>query len=121
MDFDTTPYTEIRKALAKSGIKCGISGRHQVTVSVQDREIWPDSGNSFWITVATGYWCLFTWAPVGYRIPPGTDILDLCRKCMAIGDTAMYRLPDEIFDAFGLVELTEEEADVVYTATETAK
>lgn len=121
MNFDLTPYTAIRKALAESGIKCGINGRHQVTVSVQDREIWPDSGNSFWITVATGHWCLFTWTPVGYQIPSGTDVSELCRKCMAVGDTAMYRIPDEIRDAFGLVELTDEEADVVYTAMETAK
>ncbi len=92
-----------------------------MTVSVQDREIWPGSGNSFWITVAPGYWCLFTWTPVGYQIPAGANVLELCRKCIAIGDTAMYRIPDEIRDAFGLVELTDQEADVVYTAMETAK
>jgi hypothetical protein len=121
MDFDTTPYTEIRDALAKSGIKCGVNGRHQITVSVQDREIWLDAGNSFWITAATGKWCLFTWLPVGYQIPDEADIPELCRRCMAIGGAAMYRVPAEICDNFGLTELTNEDCEHVYNAMETAK
>lgn len=121
MDFDITPYTELRDALAQTGIKCGVYGRHQITVSVQDRAIWPDAGNSFWITVATGNWCLFTWVPVGYRIPDEADIPELCRRCMAIDGAAMYRVPAEICDDFGLTELDDEELEVVYTAMDTAK
>lgn len=121
MDFDITPYTEIRDALAQSGIKCGVDGRHQITVSVQDRAIWPDAGNSFWITMATGSWYLFTWSPAGYRIPRGTDIPELCRRCMKSGNRAIYTVPDNICDEFGLVELDDDEAEVVYTAMTTAK
>ncbi|MEM1069046.1 MAG: hypothetical protein AAGI63_09135 [Planctomycetota bacterium] len=121
MDFDITPYTEIRDSLAQSGINCGVNGRHQIAVSVQDRAIWPEAGNSFWITVATGKWHLFTWSPIGYRIPPEADIPELCRRCMASGNRAMYRVPDYICDEFGLVQLDDDEAEVVYTAMDSAK
>jgi hypothetical protein len=121
MEFDITPYIAIRDSLALDGIRCGVNGRHQITISVQDRAIWPNAGNSFWITVATGAWHLFTWTPVGYRIPMDADVADLCRRCMTIGDSAMYRIPQTIIDAFGLIEIDEEEAEIVYTAMDNAK
>lgn len=121
MDFDITPYAGIRESLLHSGIKCGINGRHQITVSVQDSAVWPDAGNSFWITRALENWHLFTWTPVGYRIPEGTDIAELCRRCMAIGDCAMYRVPDDVRDEFGLTELDEDDAENVYAQMKTAK
>ncbi len=37
----------------------------------------------------------------------------MCRACMAFGDSAMYQVPSEIAESFGLIELSEEEADVV--------
>lgn len=121
MDFDSSPYAVIRDVLAQDGIKCSVGGRHQITVSAQDRSIWPDAGNSFWITIAAGTWCLFTWMPVGYRIPDGTDLPELCRRCMAIGDRAMYRVPDKICNDFGLAELDNADVDAVYAAMATAK
>ena len=121
MDFDITPYSELRNALLPSGIRCGINGRHQIAVSVQDGAVWPGRGNSFWVTCATGTWHLFTWSPVGYAIPNGSDIPGLCRRCMAVGGTAMYRVPDDIIADFAMTELGEEEINAVYIAMKTAK
>jgi len=121
MNFDITPYIGIRESLAQLGIECGINNRHQITVSNQDHDIWPNCGNSFWITVATGSWHLFTWLPVGYRVPDGIDLTELCKQCMAFGDSAMYRVPKTIIDTFGLKEIDDEEAELVYTAMEKAK
>jgi hypothetical protein len=121
MDFDIAPYAEIQTSLKQSGISCGVNGRHQITVSVQDHEIWPDAGNSFWITCASGDWHLFTWTPVGYQIPSGTDIAELCRRCIAVGERAMYRVPDDILDEFRLTEMDDDEADSVFAEMQTAK
>ncbi len=120
MDFDLTPYCEIRSALLEFGIQCQVNGRHQISVSAQRGPIWPDGGNSFWITRATGAWRLFTWSPVGYRVPEDADLVALCRRCMALGTTAMYRVPPEVCEEFGLVEMDDAAADVVYEAMETA-
>jgi hypothetical protein len=83
--------------------------------------IWPDAGNSFWITLAADKPHLFTWMPVGYRIPDSANIAELCRRCMTVGDRAMYRMPDDIREEFGLTELGDEEAEAVYTAMRTAR
>ena len=122
MEFDIAPYVEIRNALGLRGVKCGVDGRHQITVSIQDHAIWPHAGNSFWITRATGNWHLFTWAPVGYRVPDEVDMAELCLRCMAIGgNSAMSKMPDGIHAEFGLTELSDEDAEVVYTAMKMAR
>lgn len=121
MNFDITPYVGIRESLSQLGIKCGVNNRHQITVSVQDRKVWPICGNSFWITIATGSWHLFTWLPVGYRIPDGCDLSELCKQCMAFGNSAMYRVPETIIDSFELAELDDDEAELVHTAMDKAK
>jgi hypothetical protein len=60
-------------------------------------------------------WYLFTWTPVGYRVPEGADVARLCRVCMAHGTIAMPTVPAPIAQEFGLSELSDEEAGAVYT------
>jgi hypothetical protein len=65
-----------------------------------------------------GRWYLFTWSPVGYRVPDSVDFAAVCRACMAFGNCAMYRVPREIAEPFGLIELSEEEAAAVNRETD---
>lgn len=120
IDFKLTPYTELRDALLGCGIKCGINGRHQITVSVQEGAIWPDRGNSFWVTNATGGWHLFTWSPIGYRVPGDVDLVELCKKCMTRGNSAMHSVPEDIVDEFTLERLDDAEQDLVYASMKTS-
>ena len=92
--FDLSPYSPIRDALLQQNVKRSVNSRHQVTVSIQDGSIWPDRGNSFWITYATGNWNLFTWLDHGYEIPQSSQIVDVCLKCMQLEGSAMYSVPD---------------------------
>lgn len=107
------PYADLAAALASDGIRCRLQAPDQLVFSRQVASVRPDRGNSFWVTHVGGHWYLFTWSPVGYRVPDSADIADVCRACMAFGDSAMYRVPSEIAESFGLIELSGEEADVV--------
>jgi hypothetical protein len=120
MDFELTPYSPLRNELLKDGIQCGINGRHQITVSTQKGPIWPDRGNSFWITCAPGSWFIFPWFSDGYAIPNDSRLAELCRRCMELGGSAMHVIPDEIVTEFNLRELTEDEHDQVSAAMKSA-
>lgn len=103
------------------GIKCGVNSRHQIAVSTQDGPLWPDAGNSFWITCATGQWHLFTWNSIGYLIPENSNLVDVCRTCMQIESKAMYVVPKSIVEQFGLIRLEHAEAKRVFAEMKTAK
>ncbi len=107
------PYANLASALANDGICCQFQAAGQFVISRQTGSIWPDRGNSFWVTHSAGRWYLFTWSPVGYRVPDSVDFAAVCRACMAFGNSAMYRVPREIAEPFGLIELSAEEADAV--------
>jgi hypothetical protein len=108
------PYSELAAALENDGIVCRFMRPSQFVVSSQVGNVWPDRGNSFWVTHVAGRWYLFTWSPVGYRVPDSADITALCRTCMGFGESAMYSAPIEIVQQFGLDELSEEETDAVF-------
>jgi hypothetical protein len=114
MEMRMDPYQRLAKALAVDGICCRFQTPSQLVVSGQVGLVWPDRGNSFWVTHAGSGWHLFTWSPVGYRVSQYADIAALCRACMAHGDIAMPAVPQHIAQEFGLVELSEEEAEAVY-------
>ena len=116
-----TPYNELAAKLAVFGIECGFPKPHQMTVSVQRGPIWPNSGNSFWLTHAKERWTLVTWTPVGYDIPDAMDVVELCRACMGIADSAMYDLPDDLVSSFGLHRLSNGELASVFWAMENAR
>jgi hypothetical protein len=107
------PYRILAAELAADGIRCQFHSPGQMVVSSQVGPIWPNRGNSFWVTNAGSRWYLFTWVPVGYRVPADSDMPALCRACMAHGDSAMGTVPPQIAQAFGLAELSEEEAEAV--------
>ncbi len=107
------PFSELAEALAPDGIRCTFMRPGQLAVSNQDGNVWPDRGNSFWLTRAGGRWYLFTWAPRGYHIPDSADVAALCRTCMAFGTSTMGSVPPDISQRFSLVELSEAEAEAV--------
>ena len=115
------PYRQLAATLAEDGIRCYFQSPGQMVVSTQAGPVWPDLGNSFWVTHAGGRWHLFTWSPVGYRVPEGTDIARLCRVCMAHGSRAMAKVPPHIALEFGLSELSDEEAEAVYAEMDKAR
>lgn len=112
------PYKTLAAALANNGIRCQFQTAGQMVVSRQVGPIWPNQGNSFWVTNVEGSWCLFTWAPIGYRVPATTDVAALCRVCMSVGDSAMFKVPNKIVDEFGLVELSEMDAKLIFQKME---
>jgi hypothetical protein len=107
-------YMELATALADNDIRCQFQSAGHMVVSLQVGPTWPDRGNSFWVINVARRWYIFTWTPIGYRVPESVDIAALCRTCMGFGDCAMGRVPSEIAHAFGLVELSEEDAEVVF-------
>jgi hypothetical protein len=107
------PYQRLAADLAGDGIRCQFQTRGQLVVSGQTGPVWPDRGNSFWVTHAGGYWYLFTWSPVAYRVPASADMPALCRTCMAHGDSAMSVVPPHIAQEFGLVELSDSEVEEI--------
>jgi hypothetical protein len=91
-----------------------------MVVSGQVGPTWPDRGNSFWVTSVGGRWYLFTWVPIGYRVPESKDVVGLCRRCMDLGHSAMYRVPPEIAKEFELLELSVQEAENVFREMESS-
>jgi hypothetical protein len=86
-----------------------MQNQDQLVVSSQEGPVWPNLGNSFWLSRKQGAWYLSTWAPVGYRVPASQDILALCSECMSLGKSAMWRVPPEIISRFELQELDDAE------------
>jgi hypothetical protein len=102
-------YKLMQKFLAELGLVGRMQGKDQLIVSSQDGPVWPNRGNSFWLSLKNGDWYLSTWLPAHYRIPADQDIKALCSACMNGPTTAMYRVPSEIMTQFGLEELDENE------------
>jgi hypothetical protein len=106
-------YQQLASTLAASGIKCQFQSPAQLIVSTQTGPVLPHRGNSFWFTRADNDWHLFTWSPIGYRIPEAVDVTALCHACLAHGTIAMYEAPSNIIEQFGLAKLTDDEADLI--------
>ncbi len=68
MQFD--PYIALTEALASAGLTWQRNRPDQLIVSAQEGPVWPDRGNSFWLSHIQGTWYLRTWSPVCYRVPP---------------------------------------------------
>ena len=107
-------YDSMRAALAELGFASYMQNQSQLVVSSQEGPVWPNRGNSFWLSLQKGAWYLSTWLPASYRIPVGQDVLALCSTCMLASGTAMYRVPADIISRFGLQELDEAEFDSLF-------
>ena len=117
VDMPAEPYLLLASGLARVGLSAQFQNEDQLVVSTQIGPVYPDRGNSFWLSEKIGEWYLSTWAPIGYRIPPGQDIVALCSACMSVGTTAMWRVPPDIVARFGLEELSEQQYEQVFPET----
>jgi hypothetical protein len=98
-------YEQLASALATIGLTGQMMRRDQLVVSSQEGPVWPNRGNSFWMSKLDGVWYLSTWGPICYRVPQAEDLISLCSACMQVGNSAMWHVPDEIVGRFGLQEI----------------
>ena len=108
------PFDAVTQALTKIGLVAWQKNDDQLVVSAQPGAVFPDQGNSFWLSHQQGDWYLCTWSSVCYRVPATQDVVDLCAACMKVGTSALYRVPPEFVQKFGLEELDEEEFDRLF-------
>ncbi len=106
-------YDAVMKELARLGLIGRMQGADQLVIFSQEGPVWPNRGNSFWLSRRQGTWYLSTWLPAGYRVPPEQDLVALCVACMG-GSAAMYRVPPEVIARFGLQELEDEEYERLF-------
>jgi|SRR5688572_23698059 len=106
-------YASMVHALSAVGLTAQRHGPDQLIVSTQEGPVWPNRGNSFWLSFQGGRWLLSTWLPACYRIPPGQDVVALCSACMQSG-TAMYKVPEEIARRFALERISNDEFDRLF-------
>lgn len=107
-------YDSMTKALTEIGLVGRMQNKDQLVVSSQEGPVYPNRGNSFWLSRRDEVWYLSTWLPAGYRVPGDKDIVGLCSACM-IEDAAMYRVPADVVARFGLHELSEDEYEQLFT------
>jgi hypothetical protein len=106
-------YDSMAKALANVGLVAQKQNENQLVVSCQECAVWPNRGNSFWLSRKEGVWYLSTWLPAGYEVPSDRDIVALCSACM-VGPSAMYRVPAGLVTQFQLRELDEDEYERLF-------
>ena len=108
------PYAPIVETLLKHGTNACFQSEHQLVISRQTGPVWPDAGNSFWITWKLGTWYLCTWSPICYQLPADSDVAGLCVAFMTIGDKAQRAVPTDLIVKYGLKELEYEEASALF-------
>jgi hypothetical protein len=104
-NLEVDPYNSLTEALAAAGLTAVRNRPDQLVVSAQQGSVWPNRGNSFWLSHNQGIWYLSTWLPACYRIPVDQNVVALCSACMAVGTSAMYRVPPDIIVRFELQEI----------------
>lgn len=111
--MNQSPNT-ITDSLRSVGISCDERGTGRFIISSQTGPIFPNGGNSFWLLFKDGAWYLSTWLPVSYRIPVTQDVIALCSACMKAVSSAMYFVPDEISERFGLEMIPDEDLELLF-------
>src|SRR3989442_493012 len=106
-DMQPDPYIALTEALAAIGLTGQRSRPDQLIISARHGAVWPNRGNSFWLSYNEGLWYLSTWLPACYRVPADQDIVSLCSACISFGSSAMYRVPPDIIARFRLQEIDE--------------
>lgn len=107
-------YLALARELHAIGLTAQLMRAQQLVVSTQRGPVWPNAGNSFWLTLHRGTWCLGTWSPKYYRIPAAQDLVALCSACMAFGTSAMTRVPDDIVARFALEPISDDEFEQMF-------
>lgn len=112
--MEPDPYIPLIEALAGVGLIGQRNLPDQLIVSAQQGPVWPNRGNSFLLSHREGLWYLSTWSPVHYRVPAKQDVVQLCSACMAVGASAMYRVPAEIVARFELQEIDDRQYEELF-------
>ena len=107
-------YASLSNALKAVGLTAQQTRPDQLIVSAQQGPVWPDRGNSFWLSLQNGAWYLSTWSSVCYRIPEDQDLVAVCSVCMGFGTSAMDRVPDEIAARFNMSQISEDEFESLF-------
>ena len=108
------PYSALNEALAAVGLTGQRSRPDQLVVSAQPGPVSPSRVNSFWLSQNQGVWYLSTWLPACYRVPVNQDIVGLCSACMAMGTSAMDRVPPDIVSRFKLQEIDDRQYERLF-------
>ena len=119
MSYDS--YASLTDALHAIGLTGQSSRSEQLIVSTQNGPVWPNRGNSFWLSCQNGTWYLGTWAPICYRIPANQNLITLCLSCMESGSSAMYRVPEEIAKRFDLERISDSEFERLFPKADDAE
>ncbi len=114
VEMQSDPYIALTKALAAAGLAAQRSRPEQLIVSAQQGSVWPNERNNFWLSQNQGVWYLSTWLPACYRVPSNQDIVLLCKACMGIGTSEMYRVPPEIVARFELQEIDDRQYERLF-------
>src|SRR5262249_53891083 len=108
-------YDAVAKALAKVGLVGQMQHEEQLVVLPSRDPVCPNRGNSFWLSRKQDTWYLSTWLPAGYKVPSDQDLVALCAACMG-GSSAMYRVPPELVERFGLQELKSSRLNIQHSS-----
>jgi hypothetical protein len=101
-------YEVMAAQLSAIALNAAQQGPQKLVVSSQVGAVWPNRGNSFWLSLRNATWYLSTWLPALYKVPSDQDMVALCRECMSFGSGAMYTVPEHIAHQFGLVRVDDE-------------
>ena len=110
-------FIDALDAVALVGVE---TSADQVIVSAQQGPVWPNRGNSFWVSYKRGNWYLSTWLPAAYRIPPGQDLVAVCLALMKSATSAMYHVPEEVVSHFGLEPIPDSEFERLFPENDDA-
>jgi len=108
------PYDDLAQALSAVGLTGQRSRADQLIVCAQQGPVWQNRGNSFWLSQNEGVWYLSTWLPVCYRVPSNQDIVRLCVACVAVGTSAISRVPPDIVARFELQEIDDRQYERLF-------
>ena len=112
--MEPDPYIPLIGALAGVGLICQRNLSDQLIVSADQGPVLRNRGNSFLLSHREGLWYLSTWSPVHYRVPAKQDVVQLCSACIAVGASAINRVPGEIVMRFGLQEIDDRQYEELF-------
>jgi hypothetical protein len=110
--------TTIEQQLRDRGISAYRQQPNQLVLSRQSGPVRPGRGNSFWICKLTGHWYVCTWAPLYYRVPAESSLVDACEAFLDVGETAQSRVPAELLSRFALTETDADNFDRLWEASQ---
>lgn len=102
---------DLSNRLGEAGIKTfeQTPGQLVITKSIPNT---PDQ-NSFWVAYHEQSWYLSTWLPALYLVPKQKDISAVCSAVLSSSPKAIYTIDEETVTTFGLIRLTDQEADSI--------